>query len=103
MPRVSFDIQFEWDPRKAHTNRNKHGVSFELAVTVFQDPKLLTIHDTQHSADEDRWITLGRDRGGKLLVIVHTWDEREDQAARVRLISARPATSREKKHYETTL
>jgi uncharacterized DUF497 family protein len=99
MPRSAFDVQFEWDPRKAQTNRVKHDVSFELAATVFGDRHQVTIHDGRHDA-EDRWITLGQDRNGKLLVVIHTWDERPGEGARVRIISARPATIRERKQYE---
>jgi uncharacterized DUF497 family protein len=100
MPRVSFDIECEWDSRKAQTNRSKHGVSFELAASVFRDPHQLTIHDAAHSTAEDRWVTMGCDRAGKLLVVVHTWAESPKHAARVRIISARAATPRELKHYE---
>jgi hypothetical protein len=99
---AAFDIQFEWDPRKAQTNRSKHGISFENAATVFADRNHMTLHDAGHSASEDRWVTLGRDRSGKLIVVVHTWDDISHGEARVRIISARPATPRERTQYKTT-
>lgn len=103
MARTPFDIQFEWDPRKARTNHAKHDVGFESAATVFDDRQAVTIHDEQHSASEDRWITLGRDGGGKLLIVIHTWRESEPNTALVRIISARPATRREREQYEKSL
>jgi uncharacterized DUF497 family protein len=98
----SFDYRFEWDPRKAQANRKKHGVSFDVAAMVFEDPDQLSIHDGAHSDDEDRWITLGRNGGGILLVVVHTWRERSDDAATVRIISVRKATSRERAQYKAS-
>jgi uncharacterized DUF497 family protein len=98
----SFDIQFEWDPRKAQTNRSKHGVSFENAATVFADRDHLTMHDAVHSAADDRWVTLGVESGGKLIVVVHTWEDVSRDEARVRIISARAATARERAQYKTS-
>jgi hypothetical protein len=74
---------------------DKHGVSFEEATTVFGDPLSLTIPDPAHSQIEDRFIILGRSHRHRLLVVVHT--ERGDN---IRIISARPASRRERKHYE---
>jgi uncharacterized protein len=99
---MSFALEFEWDPRKATTNRNKHGIGFELAATVFQDRRALTIHDSAHSAREERWITLGLSADGRLLVVVHTWREDDPGSASVRIISARSATKREQQQYETS-
>ena len=53
------DYIFEWDPDKAQQNKKKHGISFEQAATVFTDPNAISLYDTGHSKDEDRWITLG--------------------------------------------
>jgi len=64
---------FEWDPKKAKTNRTKHKVSFELAATVFKDPRAISRYDDEHSGDEDRWITLGIASNGHLLVVHHTF------------------------------
>jgi len=99
VPRTRFDIQFEWDPRKARVNQAKHEIGFESAATIFDDRNALTLYDEQHSRNEDRWITLGRDAGGKLLVVVHTWREMAPGTALVRIISARPATRREREQY----
>src|SRR5262245_15113850 len=63
---------FEWDDDKARTNWSKHGVSFEEAATVFDDPFSLTREDPDHSFDEDRFITLGLSDFGRLLVVCHT-------------------------------
>jgi uncharacterized DUF497 family protein len=57
-------IEFDWDPSKEASNRTKHGVGSELAMTVFRDPFVATILDSGHGADEDRWITLGECASG---------------------------------------
>jgi uncharacterized protein len=88
-------LEFEWDLSKAATNLADHEVSFDEAVTAFEDPLSLTIEDPDHSEHEERLILLGRSRNNRLLVVVHT--ERE---GRIRLISARPATRRERRDYE---
>lgn len=103
MARTALVIQFAWDPRKAQSNQSKHEVGFEAAATVFEDARSVTIHDGQHSGAEDRWLTLGCDRSGKLLVVVHTWQEKAAVGAHVRIISARPATRRERQQYENSL
>ena len=86
---------FEWDPKKARRNLNTHGVSFDEASTVFNDPLSLTIDDPLHSEDEERFVLLGQSLKGRLLVVVHT--EREN---RIRIISARSATNKERLSYE---
>ena len=93
---LSFD--FDWDPEKARSNAAKHGVRFEEAMSVLSDPLALTIFDEDHSDDEDRWITLGLASADRLLVVVHTFDER-DERAYIRIISARIATLREQRQY----
>ncbi len=85
---------YEWDPAKARQNLRKHGVDFADAVTVLEDEAALTIRDP-FSEQEQRWITLGMDALGRLLVVVYTW-----RGDRIRLISARPATPRERRQYE---
>src|SRR5262245_18818254 len=99
MPRISYEILFEWDPRKAQTNLGKHGVSFQAASSVFKDPLQASVRDTGHGASEERWITLGKNADDRLLVVVHTWTE-SNATAQVRIISARPATRHERRHYE---
>jgi len=88
-------MEFEWDPAKARLNDRKHGVGFEEASTVFGDPLAVTFADPDHSKAEDRWVTFGQSRERRLLVVTHS-----DRAGRVRLISAREATRRERKIYE---
>jgi uncharacterized DUF497 family protein len=90
----------EWDPAKAAANLSKHGQSFETAATVLLDPLALTNPDEEHSDIEERWITIGRATNGELIVVVHTWEEIDASAARIRIISARRATRTEASVYE---
>lgn len=90
---------FLWDRAKANVNLRKHGVSFELAQTVFEDPLHLSVLDKK-SADEERWITMGQTAHGKTLVVVHTYHASKDGQETIRLISARMATRKEIGHYE---
>ena len=86
---------FEWDARKAAANFQDHGVSFEEAATVFQDP-LAKIHDDpDHSATERRDIIVGQSFQGRMLVVSFT-----DRGSNIRLISARIVTRRERRDYE---
>lgn len=87
-------MRFEWDPAKNRTNIGKHGVDFADAVAVFEDELALTRPDTG-ARGESRFVTLGRDGFGRLLIIVFT-----ERASRIRIISARPATKQERKSYE---
>jgi uncharacterized DUF497 family protein len=96
---ADFEFNFEWDVRKAAANIHKHGVSFENAATVFRDSEAMSLFDQKHSADEERWITLGLDNRGQLLVICHTWRETEAGAASCRIISARKAGRKEAAQY----
>jgi len=82
----------EWDPEKALSNRRKHGVSFADAVIVLEDPYALTLEDDVDQ--ERRFITLGMDALGRLLVLVYTY-----RGNKIRIISARKATGREKQAY----
>ncbi|HTB84367.1 MAG TPA: BrnT family toxin [Candidatus Sulfotelmatobacter sp.] len=91
-------LTFEWDANKAGTNLAKHHVSFQEATTMFGDPESLTIPDPAHSQTENRFIILGRSYLGRILVVVHT--ERGDN---IRIISARPASRRERKNYEQAI
>jgi uncharacterized DUF497 family protein len=95
----SFQYQFEWDPVKAQRNLKDHGIAFERAATVFLDPQALSEFDEEHSQEEDRWVTLGLDRTGSLLIVCHTYREETELSARIRLISARRATKNEAKQY----
>lgn len=88
-------LLFEWDPKKARSNIAKHGVSFDEASTAFQETLSVTISDPLHSEDEDRFVLLGYSYRDRLLVVVHT-----ERGSRVRIISARPATRKERIRYE---
>lgn len=87
-------MSYEWDPDKAKANLLKHYIRFADAVIALEDERALTIRDF-YSAEEERWVTLGTDAFGRVLVVVYTW--RNDN---VRLISARLATRRERRQYE---
>jgi uncharacterized DUF497 family protein len=95
-----FIYDFDWDIIKAMANWQKHGLSFEVAATVFRDPLALSRYDIEHSQSEERWITLGLAVTGQLVVVVHTFEE-HPQEARIRIISARYATTRERRQYES--
>jgi len=94
------ELEVAWDPAKAASNRAKHGVDFADAATVLLDPLALTVFDDAHSQDGERWFTLGRSRHGTLLAVAHTWHVTGPNTARVRIISARPATRRERDQYD---
>ena len=89
-------VDCEWDPAKARANLAKHGIHFPDAVSALEDEQALTIRDSS-STEEERWITLGMDALGRILVVVYTW-----RGEHLRLISARPATPRERRQYEET-
>lgn len=95
---IVFD--FGWDPAKELGNLRKHAVDFDLATTVFRDPLAATRYDDEHSEGEERWVTVGQARTGTLLVVVHTFEEIATARARIRIISARPATAHERRQYE---
>jgi uncharacterized DUF497 family protein len=88
-------MQFEWDPKKGKRNLNKHGISFEKAVTVFYDPLSATFDDPDHSVGEARFITIGFSSRNRLIVIAHA-----ERGEALRIISARPASPRERKKHE---
>ena len=91
---------FQWDTVKALSNADKHGVTFEQASPVFLDSLALAVFDEAHSRDEERWWSLGHDANGILLLVTHTYQATGPTSASVRLISARPATKRERLFYE---
>jgi uncharacterized DUF497 family protein len=91
---------FEWDPRKAGQNVRKHDVTFQRAATVFSDLNLVSLFDEVHSRDEERWVTIGMDHSGNILVVVHTLEALGADEAKLRIISARKATPAEIDAYE---
>lgn len=86
-------MSFEWDAVKAQANLRKHGVDFADAVAVLEDDTGLTLSD--RFVQEERWVTIGSDSLGRVLVVVYTW-----RGERIRLISARRATPQERWQYE---
>ena len=90
-------MRWTWDGRKDRDNERKHGMGFEIARLVFDDPYAATREDA-HSL-ERRWQTIGT-VGNLILVVVHTWPEPEGNEAEGRIISARKATSHERRAYE---
>ena len=91
---------FEWDDRKAKSNFRKHRISFERATAIFRDPNLLSVPDEEHSRIEERWLTIGLDEHGMLLVLAHTFKDLSGAICKIRIISARKATNREEEQYE---
>ncbi len=87
-------VQYDWDAEKAARNFSKHGISFEEAATVFEDALFVIFADPRHSVEEKRFIIIGETKRQKLLMVAYT--ERGD---RIRIISARKATPRERKSY----
>ena len=86
-------MEFEWDEAKNQANVRKHGVTFETASRIFETP-VLTLRDRRKDYGEARYVSIGQLRGGALVVVAHT-----DRAGRTRLISARPASRRERQVY----
>lgn len=88
-------FKFEWDEQKAACNLQKHGVSFDEAVSVFADDLALTFADSDHFESEERSRTYGISNKGRLIVLVHT-----ERRLNIRIISARKATRYEKSIYD---
>ncbi len=89
-------MEFEWNPEKEQANIEKHGVDFAEATTVFVDPLELTIADPDHSVGEFRFLSMGRSSRNRILVVSYT--ERQE---RIRIVSARIASPKERRQYES--
>lgn len=89
-------LRFEWDRYKAASNLRKHGVSFEEAITVFDDALALIFDDEDHSVVEHREVIIGNSTFNRLMLVCFT--EREKDV--IRIFSARPANRRERVDYE---
>lgn len=89
---------FDWDEEKAKSNLAEHGISFDEATSVFDDPLFLTFADPEHSLQEQHFLIMRESARGRLLVISYT-----DRKDITRLISVRPATRKERKAYESEL
>jgi uncharacterized DUF497 family protein len=88
-------LQFTWDPAKAAANLRKHGVAFEDASTVFRNALAQVLPDPTHSEQEQRSLIVGHSAGGRLLLVVF-----REMEERIRIISARDASARERREYE---
>ena len=88
-------MKFEWDESKAARNLRKHDISFDEATTVFGDPLAITYPDPEHSTEEARFLTFGHSSSGRLIVVSHT-----DRGDKIRPISAREMTRKERNDYE---
>lgn len=96
-------MKFTWDDNKEAINKRKHKVGFPDACLVFADKFALNLFDSEHSIEEERWITMGQIPKGNILVVVHTYRKIKDMEC-VRIISARKATKIEsRKYYERRL
>jgi len=91
---------FEWDPIKAKENLRKRRISFDRATEVILDPLTVSISDEEHSEDEERWVSIGKDQRGSVMVLIHTFLEVAVEECRIRIISARKANKRETRQYE---
>jgi hypothetical protein len=92
-------VFFDWDSNKNLTNIEKHGISFEQAQEIFLDPLHLSILDERFSDFEERWITIGATESAEVIVVAHLYFVEEPEE-RIRIISARLATPRERRQYE---
>lgn len=90
-------IRFEWDEAKNKKNRQKHGIWFEEAQSVFDDPFARVFYDFSHSDDEDRYLIIGMSTASRILILVHGFRNHDSV---VRIISARKATRKEREVYE---
>ena len=90
-------MEFEWDAEKARINVDRHGVAFAEALTVFGDPLEVTVADPDHSVGEYRFLSVGMSSRGRMLVVSYV----ERAGDWIRIISARPASQRERRQYET--
>jgi len=100
MKNAKLKYNFEWDRNKAKLNLKKHKISFERAAEIFLDPFAVSIFDDEHSSEEERWVTIGKNAEKAVLVLVHTFSQEENGQFNVRIISARKATKKEIKQYE---
>lgn len=94
-------MQFEWDENKNILNKQKYDINFEQAVDVFQDPLHISLLDKRFSYFEERWITLGATKLQAILVVANLFYTDEGEEI-IRLVSARPATAKERQQYENT-
>jgi len=92
---MKIEMRFEWDARKAEANYKKHGVRFAESLPVFEDEEAITITDEDSDPHEVRFVTMGSGAKGRVLVVVYCY-----RGKKIRIISARVATPRERRQYE---
>lgn len=97
--RYSYGMRFEWDAIKSVSNQAKHGISFETAQEVFEDPLHLSMLDHRYAYFEERWITVGSTTEKAILVVANLYFDEQDEEV-IRIISAREATQNERRQYE---
>jgi uncharacterized DUF497 family protein len=93
-------MEFKWNEEKNRINKEKHGISFEEASAVFNDPMHLAFIDERFEYGEERWITIGQVRSEMFIVAAHTYMD-VDGNETIRIISARRATRKERRQYES--
>ncbi|MEZ4524854.1 MAG: BrnT family toxin [Desulfobacterales bacterium] len=91
---------FEWDPKKARENIQKHKVNFQRAATIFRDPSMISVFDDEHSDTEERWITAGMDEKGAVQIVSHTFETIDKFQCSIRIISAPKTAKDEIKQYK---
>lgn len=94
------DIKFDWDKKKNAANQKKHGISFEEATEVFEDPLHISVMDRRFDYFDERWITLGATKKGTVIVLGHLYYFSESDEETIRIITARKATKKERENYE---
>ena len=94
-------MEFRWNENKNKENIKKHGISFEEAAEVFDDPLHVSIMDQRFDYFDERWITIGSTKNGNVIVLGHLYYLTENGEEVIKIITARKATKKEKKHYET--
>ncbi len=97
------NYNFEWDHKKAKQNIKKHKISFERAATVFLDLNAISLYDKEHEEMEERWITIGMDKTGNVVVVCHTFNQLDNETFHIRIISARKPTKNEAMQYKELL
>ena len=93
-------MQFTWDKAKGKANKKAHGVSFEEAARIFDDPLHVSVLDHRFHYFEERWITIGQAKHGRILVVGHLYSFAADGEETIRIKTAREATKKERERYE---
>jgi uncharacterized protein len=92
-------MRYEWDDKKNQINKRKHGISFEESREVFDDPLHISLLDKRFNYFEERWITIGKTVKNQLVVVANIYFDNNNEEV-IRIISARKATSNERRQYE---